>query len=199
MCSFTFFFQQPKDVKLTPDDNSWVGAWWLGYFLGGILALIATIPLLGFPRYLPNTRALQAEKKLAKDSVPDDEKPHTLKEFLPSLKSIFKNKVFLFLTISVTAESFETAGATFIPKYIESQFNLSSSDASLYIGGIVVPGAVIGMLLGGYLIRRFKWTCKECITFATIFSITSGLALFVFLIHCPNQDINTIQSPSTNR
>ena len=163
------------------------------------MALISTIPLLGFPRYLPNIRALQAEKRLAEDSVPDDEKPHTLKEFLPALKSIFKNKVFLFLTISVTAESFETAGATFIPKYIESQFNLSSSDASLYIGGIVVPGVVIGMLLGGYLIRRFKWTCKECITFSTIFTFISGLALFGFLIYCPNQDVTTIQSSSIHR
>ena len=186
-------------MKLTPNDGSWVGAWWLGYVFGGILALIATIPLLGFPKHLPNTEALQAEKRLAKDSVPDDETPRTMKEFLPALKSIFKNKVFLFLTISVTAESFHAAGATFIPKYIQSQFELSSSDASLYIGGVVIPGAVMGILLGGYLIRKFKWTCKECIKSATILSFLSALALFAFLLHCPNNEITGMKSSNLNR
>jgi organic anion transporter 4A len=194
-----FSFRQPEGVSLTPDDNSWVGAWWLGYFFGGILSLIAAIPLFGFPSYLPNIRALQAEKRLAKDSVPDDEKPHTLKEFLPALKSIFKNKVFLFTTIAVTAEGFHITGATFFPKFIESQYDLSSSEASLYTGGVVVPGAAVGMLFGGYLIRRFQWTCKQCIQAAAVVSFISALALFVFLVHCPNKHIVGVTTSNLNR
>ena len=194
-----FPFHQPEGVKLTPEDSSWVGAWWLGYLFAGIVALIAAIPLLGFPSHLPNTRALQEEKKLAKDSVPDDEKPHTLKEFIPALKSIFKNKVFLFVTIAVTADGFHIAAVTFFPKYVESQFNVSASDASLYTGGILVPGAVIGMLIGGYLVRRFQWTCKQCIKAAAVVSFISTLSFFVFLIHCPNKDIASVVASNFNR
>ena len=185
-------------MNLTPYDNAWVGAWWLGYVFGGILCLIAAIPLFGFPDHLPNIEALKATKKLAKDSVPDDEKPRTLKEFLPTLKSILRNKVFLFVTIAVTAEALNFTATAFFPKYMESQYNLSSSDTSLYTG-VVVPGAALGILFGGYLIRRFQWSCKECIKATMVLSTLSGLMMFVYLIHCPNKDIAGVTTPHLNR
>lgn len=175
-------------MNLTPNDNSWVGAWWLGYVLGGMVCLIAAFPLLGFPDQLPNIDTLKAAKKLEKDSVPDDERPRTLNEFLPALKSILKNKVFLFVTVGVAAEALNFTGAAFFPKLIESQYNVSSSDASSYTA-VVVPGAALGILFGGYLIRRFQWSCKECIQVTMVVSIISGLMMFVFLIRCPNKDI----------
>ena len=186
-------------MDISPADSSWVGAWWLGFVFAGILALTASIPLLGFPNELPNAKALHEEKKLAKDFIPDEEKPRTLKLFLPALKSIFKNKVFLFTSIGVTAEAFHISAAIFFPKFIQSQYNVSSSDASLYMGGVAVPGAAVGILLGGYLVRRFQWTCKECVKVTVLLSTISTLALFAFLIHCPNKDITGITKPHLNR
>ncbi|XP_028405817.1 solute carrier organic anion transporter family member 4C1-like [Dendronephthya gigantea] len=181
--------EQPEGVNLSPDDSSWVGAWWLGFVFAGIVGLAASIPLLGFPNQLPDAKALQEERKVAKDFIPEEEKPRTLKLFLPALKSMLKNKVFLFTTIGITAEAFHINAATFFPKFIEFQYNVSSSDASLYMGGVAVPGAAVGILLGGYLIRRFKWACQECVRVNVLVGAISTLALFVFLIHCPNRDI----------
>ena len=45
--------------------------------------------------------------------------------------------------------------AAFLPKYLESQFDLSPGDAAITVGIIVVPGGVGGTLLGGYLMKRF--------------------------------------------
>ena len=41
----------------------------------------------------------------------------------------------------------------FLPKYLETQFSISKSQANLYSGGIAVPGAVFGIFLGGYLLK----------------------------------------------
>ena len=45
---------------------------------------------------------------------------------------------------------------TFLPKYIEHQFNANNSVANIYTGGVAIPGACVGIVLGGYLVKRFK-------------------------------------------
>ncbi|XP_073801552.1 solute carrier organic anion transporter family, member 1F3 isoform X4 [Danio rerio] len=40
-------------VTITPQDSRWVGAWWLGYVVSGLLTLLAAFPLWFFPRALP--------------------------------------------------------------------------------------------------------------------------------------------------
>ncbi|XP_028405816.1 solute carrier organic anion transporter family member 4C1-like [Dendronephthya gigantea] len=190
----------PDGVELTPEDNSWIGAWYLGYIFGGICALIASIPLLGLPREIPRVKTLQDQKSRAQDRVPDDQKPHSASEFLPSLKSLFTNKVFLFTTIAGTAEGFAVSGtSTFLPKFLESQFHLSSSDASFSAGVVIIPGGIAGMMLGGFLIRRFKWTCSQCAKACTIIAFIATLPIFIYLHHCPNQNFAGVTTSYYNR
>ena len=33
----------------------WIGAWWLGFVLGGITTIILAVPILLFPKQLPGT------------------------------------------------------------------------------------------------------------------------------------------------
>ena len=53
--------QAPPD--LTDADNSWVGAWWIGFLLCGVLALFIALPLLTFPRQLPRTGKVESQDK----------------------------------------------------------------------------------------------------------------------------------------
>ena len=48
--------------RLTPEDAEWVGAWWMGYVIGGLMSLMVTFFILLFPRSLPGTlgRSLMA-------------------------------------------------------------------------------------------------------------------------------------------
>ena len=41
-------------------------------------------------------------------------------------------------------------------QYLETQFNLSKSDASVLTGGTAIPGACIGIFLGGYILKRMQ-------------------------------------------
>lgn len=40
---------------MSPEDPRWVGAWWIGFLVGGVAALLVAIPILGYPRQLPGT------------------------------------------------------------------------------------------------------------------------------------------------
>ena len=53
--------QAPPD--LTDADNDWVGAWWIGFLLCGVLALFIALPLLAFPRQLPSTEKVDSGEK----------------------------------------------------------------------------------------------------------------------------------------
>ena len=40
----------PTSLGLTTADPRWVGAWWFGFVIGGILLAIVAIPLFAFPK-----------------------------------------------------------------------------------------------------------------------------------------------------
>ncbi len=45
--------------------------------------------------------------------------------------------------------------AAFMPKYLEYQFGLTSGQAAMLVGAIIVPAGAGGTLLGGYLVNNF--------------------------------------------
>jgi organic anion transporter 4A len=45
--------------------------------------------------------------------------------------------------------------AAFLPKYLEYQFGLTSGQAAMLVGAIIVPAGAGGTLLGGYLVNNF--------------------------------------------
>ncbi|GFS18173.1 solute carrier organic anion transporter family member [Elysia marginata] len=50
---FSRMFVTLEETTLTPKHPRWIGAWWLGYIVCGVLALLASLPLMWFPRRLP--------------------------------------------------------------------------------------------------------------------------------------------------
>ena len=53
---------------MSPLDPRWVGAWWLGFLVFGLLGLLSSIPTAFFPRRLkpqPQLRKLEQDRKRA--------------------------------------------------------------------------------------------------------------------------------------
>ena len=46
--------------------------------------------------------------------------------------------------------------AAFLPKYLEYQFGLTSGQAAMLVGVIIVPAGAGGTLFGGYLVMILK-------------------------------------------
>jgi len=191
--------QQPDGVELLPEDSNFIGAWWLGYIVGGLLSILVSLPLIAFPSELPGTSEIRAEKQDCTDFVEDHNMPHTLKQLLPSLKSLLTNKAFVCLSLAAAFEGFAVGGfSTFLPKFVEAQFRLPAGTASTFTGAVVVPGGCGGMLLGGYLIKRMKWTCDKIIRACFIIACLATLWAFGMFLGCPNRAFAGVTHPYVN-
>ncbi|XP_032011798.1 solute carrier organic anion transporter family member 4C1 [Hylobates moloch] len=181
-----------ESTNVTEDDPRWLGAWWIGFLLSWIFAWSLIIPFSCFPKHLPGTAEIQAGKTSQahqSNTNADAKFGKSIKDFPAALKNLMKNAVFMCLVLSTSSEALITTGfATFLPKFIENQFGLTSSFAATLGGAVLIPGAALGQILGGFLVSKFKMTCKNTMKFALF---TSGVALtlsFVFIYaKCENE------------
>lgn len=50
---FFLFCLSLDSVTITHKDVQWVGAWWLGYLIAGMISVLAGIPFWFLPKHLP--------------------------------------------------------------------------------------------------------------------------------------------------
>ena len=60
MLQYYVDFSSPKGID--PTHSDWVGAWWTGFILAGIMAVLSAIPLIMFPRKLPEADEVMTMK-----------------------------------------------------------------------------------------------------------------------------------------
>lgn len=173
--------EMPKGFHITPRDTRWIGAWWLGYVIGGSLLVLTSVALSGFPRHLPGAKE-RREKLLKESAIPlnDQNIKENIKSLIPATVQLLKNPVFVFNALALSATTFGSAGVgPFIVKFLYLKFNLSLAIAGLAIGVAVIPGAGVGVFLGGLLVRRFKLkealfkAAKWCLIIKAVTMLTS--------------------------
>ncbi|XP_046945629.1 solute carrier organic anion transporter family member 4C1 isoform X5 [Lynx rufus] len=185
-----------QSIDITEDDPRWLGAWWIGFLLCWFFAWSLIIPFLCFPKHLPGTAKIQGERisqthQDKSSSLKDTEESFgtSFKDFPAALKNLMRNTVFMCLVFSTSSEALVTTGfATFLPKFIENQFGLSSSFAATLGGAVLIPGAALGQILGGVLVSKLKMTCKNTMKFALLTSLVALVLNFVFVYaNCENE------------
>ncbi|XP_055009425.1 solute carrier organic anion transporter family member 1C1-like [Boleophthalmus pectinirostris] len=199
-------------VTITYKDSRWVGAWWLGFIITGTVVLMSSVPFWFLPKSLPKqgqkknppetketemTFVAEQESFLPADVPEPDpkEKPVTFKElakdFIPSLKRLFKNSIFslLVLTYLVVVNGF-IGMITFKPKFLEQIFGQSASKAIFLIGILNLPAVALGFITGGFVMKRFKLSVIGAarVSFSASLISFSLLATQIFL-HCDNAEV----------
>uniref|UniRef100_A0AAY4E360 Solute carrier organic anion transporter family member n=1 Tax=Denticeps clupeoides TaxID=299321 RepID=A0AAY4E360_9TELE len=191
-------------TDLTPENPLWVGAWWIGFLAGGAAALVIALPILGYPRQLPGSQRYVAmrvsEAHQLKDgshtTACDPQFGKTVKDMPRSVLLLLKNPTFIFLCLAGATEATLIAGmSTFGPKFLESQFSLSASEAATWFGYMVVPAGGGGTFLGGYIVKKLNLRCRGIIRFCMLCALVSLLTIFIFLIHCPNIPMAGVTAP----
>ncbi|XP_064597041.1 solute carrier organic anion transporter family member 4A1-like [Liolophura sinensis] len=179
--------------KPTPEDPKYVGAWWIGFLISGTLALMVSLPLSAFPRQLPGSEDYRTERRsetyhrgTEEDSTL--EKPGYklgIKDILNCVRVLVTNPTFMFLNLAAACEGILLSGfSTFTPKFIESQFSLTSGQAAQFVGFVAIPAGGGGTLLGGYLVKRFDLRVPGIIRLCLCTTVTSLTLIFVFLVQC---------------
>ena len=135
-----------EDTHLTPSDPGWVGAWWLSFIFCGVVSLIISVPFFCYPRLSPSSRAIREERE--REMAKKTEKPPRVSEggnkiqnaavsFLWDLRRIVINPSWIFMTVAICSSILVVSGfASFGPKYVETQFGIPPSVASLAVGAV---------------------------------------------------------------
>ncbi|XP_025268118.1 solute carrier organic anion transporter family member 4A1 isoform X1 [Camponotus floridanus] len=193
-------------IGLTPDNNVWIGAWWIGFLVAAVICFIIAIPVLAFPAALPGSEELakdkisEAHEKSTRSPTAETRKVFSkIRELPRALTELLGNPAFFMLNLAGASEGLLIAGfAAFLPKLMENQFSVNASSAALLMGLVTVPAGGGGTFLGGYLIKRFNLSCSGILKFCL--STTAACIIFTlcFALNCPNIDFAGLTVPYQN-
>lgn len=188
------FFSQTyvtlEDVQISVRDPRWIGAWWLGFIVFGLLAMIVSIPLMCFPKRMPGSKRKAPPKSKGDKSITSNVK-QGFKELVKKLVRILRNARFTLNLAAVCIVLFLVGGfLAFTPKYLETQFFIPAWYANILLGGIVIVSTCVGTFVGGFLTsykRLHPYTCIKLVGVVNLLSILShGLG---FVLGCDNPQI----------
>ncbi|KAE8635702.1 hypothetical protein XENTR_v10002710 [Xenopus tropicalis] len=183
-----------QSVNITETDPRWLGAWWIGFLICGLVTWLLIAPFSCFPKHLPGTEKMQSERisqahNNGSESIVESKNlGKSFKDFPLALLLLVKNPVLISLTFASCFDAFiTTAFAAFLPKFIENQFSLTSSFSAILGGGVLIPAAAIGQVLGGVIVSKCKFDCKNIIKFSIIITVISLALASVFIFaRCGN-------------
>ncbi|XP_064597330.1 solute carrier organic anion transporter family member 4C1-like [Liolophura sinensis] len=193
-----------KKVPLVPEDPRWVGAWWIGFVISTILALIMFVPLLAMPRELPGAKVVR-ESRVSEAHEDGSEEKTRRPGFGTSLKDaplvfwiIIKNPTFLLTTLAASTEGIVVSGfATFVPKFIQNQYGQTASFAAVLTGCLAVPGAAGGQVIGGWICGRFKLKVRGMLRLSVVMCGICMLLSAAFWAKCEQPRIAGLSSKSS--
>lgn len=105
-----------------------------------------------------------------------------------SMLRLVTNPVYIVTCLGACMELWIVSGfVVFLPKYLETQFSVGKSQASVFTGSIAVPGACIGIFIGGCILKRFQLKPKGAVQFVIISNaICLALYAMLFFLGCDN-------------
>ncbi|XP_071671740.1 solute carrier organic anion transporter family member 1C1-like isoform X3 [Patagioenas fasciata] len=195
-------------ISINPKDTRWVGAWWLGLLICGGVNFIASLPFWFLPSSLPKEGQNEKMKishlpvrgdhcKTEPPVQPQLDFSEAVKDFLPALKKLFGNPIFLvFIFLTILQYNSLVGVITYETKFMEQQFNVSVAKAIFLIGVVLLPITIMGMFLGGFLIKKFKLRITEMAKFACItFIVAYLLNLLYFTCSCEVLQVAGLTAP----
>ncbi|KAJ8334041.1 hypothetical protein SKAU_G00413600 [Synaphobranchus kaupii] len=204
-------FIDTSKLDITPEDPRWIGAWWGGFLLCGALLFISALFMFGFPQslsdfpdesgarggaesqqpMLPTNSSLPLDYEGSKPSngvVCHPEPGPSLTccqqlRVIPKVtKHLLSNPVFTCIILAACMEIAVVAGfAAFLGKYLEQQFNLTTSSANQLLGMTAIPCACLGIFLGGLLVKKLNLSALGAVRMAMLVNLVSTACYVTFL------------------
>ncbi|XP_075998525.1 solute carrier organic anion transporter family member 3A1 isoform X2 [Genypterus blacodes] len=197
-------FIDSEILDITPEDPRWIGAWWAGFLLCGALLFFSSLLMFGFPQSLPTREkeeGVESEQVMLPPALNSDfetPKPSNgvltyepannatccqqLRVIPKVTKHLLSNPVFTCIILAACMEIAVVAGfAAFLGKYLEQQFNLTTTSANQLLGMTAIPCACLGIFMGGLLVKKLNLTALGAIRMAMMVNLISTACYVSFL------------------
>lgn len=113
-----------------------------------------------------------------------------LRDFPSAIRRLLKNEILLYRTASSVLHILPIAGLyTFLPKYLESQFQQTETNANMLVGfaGILVMG--IGIFASGTFMRKFKPNARFVAKWIALSALAYSVGMVILMwVGCPLGD-----------
>ncbi|KAA0720299.1 Solute carrier organic anion transporter family member 2B1 [Triplophysa tibetana] len=202
MLRFFVDIRKMNEIIFYNKDAKWVGAWWLGFLVAGTILFLTSLPYMFFPRKMTKEENIEVSAEPSSEKMIEDKKPKTdtmedlsLTEFLKSFPNILmrtlRNPIYLLVVLAQVNLAAMVAGlATFMPKFIEKQFTQTASNSAMMIGGLNIPSAMLGIMIGGVILRRLSLSVRSsALMSTTVVLISIFVAIPLLFLGCPTQRI----------
>ncbi|XP_018566773.1 solute carrier organic anion transporter family member 5A1 [Anoplophora glabripennis] len=198
-------------ISIDAGDSRWVGMWWGGFLLGGLLLITVSMPFFSFPKVLTHEKekirlmekaaaangagtsnannTATATKIVSTSSTKNDTGyGKDVKDIPMSMWRLASNPVYIVTCLGACMELIIVSGfVVFLPKYLETQFSLGKSQASVFTGSIAIPGACIGIFMGGVILKKMELRPKGAVQFVLISNAICLLCYgLLFFLGCDN-------------
>ncbi|XP_046584239.1 solute carrier organic anion transporter family member 2A1-like [Haliotis rubra] len=132
-----------SDTTLTRRDPRWIGAWWLGFLVLGVISVALAVPLFIYPKQ-QNSRPL----------APTEEQTFWMKvkDVPKSVFRVLRNPVYLFTLLAMVGLNIRALGLiVFGSKYMEHVFSVPIWQSSMFIGiGVMLLSGNWSWVLGAF-------------------------------------------------
>ncbi|EDL39910.1 mCG20870 [Mus musculus] len=177
-------FNHSSEEEVNDNFLLWQFNWFVGFLFATLLAWFTFFPFLCFPHRLPGAHKPKQQKEKEPlafyKKLKNMKYGYNLQDLFHALWSLLRNPLLMCYSMCKATEALATIGAAeFLPKYLESQFLLSPSRATLLTGIILVPGSALGNFLGGFIVSKLKMSSRSQMKFIVITSIISLLLLIL--------------------
>ncbi|CAG2110371.1 unnamed protein product, partial [Medioppia subpectinata] len=175
------------NVKST--DPRFIGAWWLGFLVIGVLLFLVNLPMFLFPKQLKGASVKEIDRVEYANSH----------GFMDCTKRLLTNPLFMFNLIGNALRYTGYGGyGTTKPKYMESQYRVSGSKANLLTGVANLLPMAAGTLAGGIGIRYIKPKALYLIIYMFCLEWVSNLTMLASMfLGCPPLQLGPIGDTKT--
>uniref|UniRef100_A0A665UMD1 Solute carrier organic anion transporter family member n=1 Tax=Echeneis naucrates TaxID=173247 RepID=A0A665UMD1_ECHNA len=197
-----------ETLAITPADARWVGAWWLGYLIAGVITLMSAVPFWFLPKSLPIQWTLEyicllllsqnfsTNLFFAVNTAKNLIKNRIFSFCLNSRKNlqaghkISFNELITFLCLILNIFNSLIGMVTYKPKYIEQHYGQSASTANFLMGMVNIPAVALGMFSGGVVMKKYKLGIMGAAKLAFGTSLLGYLlSLFFLAMGCENSKV----------
>ncbi|KAF7392565.1 hypothetical protein HZH66_008398 [Vespula vulgaris] len=140
------------------------------------------------PKTCTRTKEKEQSKEPKKEKLDDTGYGKDVKDIPRSMWRLVCNPVYVVTCLGACMELVIVSGfVVFLPKYLETQFSLGKSQASIFTGSIAIPGACIGIFFGGCLLKRLELRPKGAVQFVLVSNIICLVCYgLLFFLGCDN-------------